>query len=269
MTRVLHWEEIESWLRPLEVLLPEATSIDIATEIRGQPPEYLVSDDLSWLNQMVESQGVRDFDAQSVLAERLPLAFTHLRAYHGCRLKEGDNQLEMGLVPLDVNHACDNVRSIFQSSKFPELSPSMVDEAIASMQTKDREGRIFFEASKRLLLDHCGHYLIYGSEYIVGIATALSAAALNDKDYAIALKATGTPTLLTCDVPISLLTERTVCELASSMIAAYFEILLNSNYDHPKVGEGFGFELFHNLPADCIASVLHPLDVRDPIRPRK
>ena len=154
MTRILHWEDIESWLRPLEALLPEATSIDVAAAIRRQPPEYLVADDLSWLNRVVEARGNRDFDAESVLTERLLSAFTHLRAYHGCRPKEGDNHHEIGLVPLDVNRARDSAREIFHSSKFPELSPAIVDKAIASMPTENREGRIFFEASKHALLDH-------------------------------------------------------------------------------------------------------------------
>lgn len=109
---------------------------------------------------MAELQGGCNFDAQSVLSERLLSAFTHLRAYHGCRPKEKDNYREIGLVPLDVNRACNSVREIFNSSKFPELSSAIVDNAIASRPTENREGRVFFEADKRFLLEHCGHYLL-------------------------------------------------------------------------------------------------------------
>jgi hypothetical protein len=266
MTRVLYWEDSESWLRPLEELIPEATSDDVAAEIRRQPPEYLVSDDLSWLNRVVALQGGSDFDAQSVLSERLLSAFTHLRAYHGCRPNERANYHEIGIVPLDVNRACNSVREIFNSSKFPELTPAIVDNAIASMPTRDREGRIFFEANNRFLLEQCGHYLLYGSEYLGGIARLLSDATSNGRDYVLELRTIGTPTLLECNVPISWLSRGTVCALAGSILVAYFKLLLIPQHRHPMVGEGFGFEIFQVLPPNCIDSVSHPENVSDPIR---
>ena len=80
------------------------------------------------------------------------------------------------------------------------------------------------------------------------------------------LRTVGTPTLLECDVPIRWLSEDTVCELAGSMLVAYFEFLLSPRYKHPGVGQGIGFEIFQSLPPSCIALISHPENVRDPIR---
>ncbi|MCX8476294.1 MAG: hypothetical protein MT490_10920 [Sphingomonas sp.] len=50
----------------------------------------MVSDDLSWLNEIVFAVSGRDVEMKSLLAERLAQEYRGFRAVHGTRTDEAD-----------------------------------------------------------------------------------------------------------------------------------------------------------------------------------
>src|SRR5205085_5151702 len=114
---------------------------------------------------------------------------------------------ERGLVPLDTQAAAALAKELFLSGAFPELNQTLLDEAMARVGTDTRVGRVYFELDEQLLVEDCGHYLLYGSEYILGIAAELESG--QDRDYRQLLKGMGKPTIFVCDVPWRLISAQT------------------------------------------------------------
>ncbi|MBK6998664.1 MAG: hypothetical protein IPH35_01345 [Rhodoferax sp.] len=257
----LLWEEPSTWAKALEDLAPEICNATSVRKLEKAKPDFLPSDDLSWAQDLLPARLRAKFDLSEELLERLTMHFTHFRAYHGGRPLVVDSYLRDGLVPLNSSKAIETVYENFADGKYPEVTREVLDRAVSSMDTEYREARVFFEGSKRLLLDSCGHYMLYGSEYIVGVLRSIP----GTRDYAQVLKQRGTPTVLTCDIPMDWIQDSTLGELAGRLISTYFKLQLFEQYSHPQRGEGFGFEIFRTLAPELIISVEHPTNIHDPI----
>lgn len=120
--------------------------------------------------------------------------YTHIRVYHACRPTNINEYLENGihgfsrdeayniakqrLMQCDINE--EDIKTVFDKMwKAPERSFS----------------QICVNISKEELLNHSGHYLVYGSEFICGMAAQLFCQGK--------LKKIGVPTLFVCDVDIT------------------------------------------------------------------
>jgi len=73
---------------------------------------------------------------------------------------------------------------------------------------------VWFTISQKELIDYCGHYLIYGSEFVMGIASDLRSHHL--------LKLHGIPTVFCCDIPIEKFDEKTLNEIERNFIEKDF-----------------------------------------------
>jgi hypothetical protein len=251
-----------SWLSTLERLAPEVFNERVASHLRAPPHVDLFSDDFRWLRHAVKCTGGPDIEevcAHVRDAITVEAGFTHLRAYHGCRPQSLDSYRQDGIVPLNAERAQHEFREIFSIANFPELSAADLDTAIANARIENRQDRVFFEANRAHLLGSCAHYLLYGSEYILTLANDLG------RRYATRLKQLGTPTLLTCDVPLSWMNRDIQLGLAGNLALAYFERARDVDFDHVNVSRGlFGFEIFRALPPDHIVAASHPTGLRDP-----
>jgi hypothetical protein len=261
MRTVLIWEDAETWIPVMESIAPELCNAAAVSRVKKLGLDFIPADNMSWVAKQLPSRHRATFDLRDEVLRCLMTHFTHIRAYHGCRPREIKSYLEEGLLPLDTSLAFDTISSHFADHRFPEVTPEVLRRALANVDTDLRQGRVFFEANKRLLLDFCGHYLLYGSEYFVGVLRSIS----KTRDYAQVLKDSGIPTLLTCDVPIDWLEDDTLLEITGRLIATYFKLHVFSNYAHPQHGDGLGFEIFRKLPPKFIASIEHPLNIHDPI----
>ena len=195
------------------------------------------------------------------LTKRVLSNYTHLRAYHGCRPKDLCSYHEFGIQPLNLETSQKKIYDFFRGSTFTEITEKVIEHAIASVKTESRVGRVFFEANKKYLLTFCGHYVLYGSEYEVGVFRALS----GEKEYVQELKKIGIPTLLECNVPLTFMTYNDIRVLVSKMIESYFSNKINNDYSHADVGQYFGFAISHVLPSSLIEKITHPSNVRDPL----
>lgn len=126
-----------------------------------------------------------------------------------------------------------------------------------------REGRVFFEANEPDLIEMCGHYLLYGGEYLIALAVHLG----DGRDYKRMLLQIGRPTLFVCDVPLELMGGHMVREFAGNALEFIFEDLLEADYD-PPAHRGAGFCIRRPLPPEHIVGHYHPTRIKDPYRGR-
>ncbi|WP_219993690.1 hypothetical protein [Paenibacillus cellulosilyticus] len=97
--------------------------------------------------------------------------------------------------------------------------------------------------TRNQLLDSCGHYLIYGSEFICGIAAELNCQYV--------LKNKGIPTIFHCDVPLE--------KIPSNYIADLNRQIQNGN------GNNCGFKIFGAVTRDQIINYENPDKIFDPL----
>ena len=104
-----------------------------------------------------------------VLAERLSQRYCAIEAFHGCCPHDLSVYYEKGLRPLSLKLSDKYIKELFLHGKFPELNETIVDEVISDIK-KDydqRDERVFFALDEEdHLVKFCGHYMLYGSEYV-------------------------------------------------------------------------------------------------------
>ena len=119
--------------------------------------------------------------------------FTHIRAYHSCRPISIDSYKKQGICPLTYESAKSDLLLKLQNAGIPEATLIEIFDKHWDDLGAVHQG-VWFTLTKEELLELSGHYLIYGSEFVHGIATEL-----RRQD---ALRKYGKPTIFTCDVPI-------------------------------------------------------------------
>jgi hypothetical protein len=119
-------------------------------------------------------------------------------------------------------------------------------------------GKSYATLDDSYFLSHSGHYLIYGSEHICGIAAGLSGTGI--KEYRQVLKR---PTIFKLSLPFTLIDDADFAELAEVV-----------HQWVPRVRAGrrpteidFTFLLQQSLPPRSVISHQHPMVIRDPILP--
>lgn len=122
--------------------------------------------------------------------------YSHIRAYHGCRPIDVGHYYAEGIKPFnkkEMRHVASTVFGITKEAVItsePDLQPALSDN-------------IYFVLFKKELLNECGHYLCWGSEYLAAIAAQLDKSEYGK--YHDILSNTGIPTIFICDIPIDLL----------------------------------------------------------------
>lgn len=102
---VFCFPDVTSLRERIWTLINEIVTEDVKEEFRHNPPEYVVSDDLSSLNEIVFAVSCRDVEIKSLLAERLALEYHAFRAVHGTRTDDLASFYEHGLRCLPADEA--------------------------------------------------------------------------------------------------------------------------------------------------------------------
>lgn len=98
------WDYIKfaSWEHEVWKLLRPLVTKAVKDEFLANPPEYVVGDDLSWLNDIIAKVRGREVDSKVYLGELLSSRYTAIRAVHGTRTDDVDRFYRDGLVPLEA-----------------------------------------------------------------------------------------------------------------------------------------------------------------------
>jgi hypothetical protein len=202
---------------------------------------------------------LRDPLTQDLLTERLSDVFHSVRAYHACSPSNVVSYYAEGLRPLSAASANKWIREFYLDGKFPELSAEDVEVAITSIGSDLRKDQIWFNLDDRCLTERCGHYLIYGSEYIMAVAAQLRHA--GSPDYQRPLRGRGIPTVFACDIPLSICSEATIREFSQTVLEGIED---HRTRIHPpaKITD-HGFSLRTLVPTYLISGHYHPEQVID------
>lgn len=259
-SEVWDWHAYESWRDTAWKLMADVLDDRVRAEFLRHPPEYVVGDDLRWLDRIVQRATGLDINSKSLMADRLIGHFIAMRACHATRSADLAAYYTKGLRPLDPEAVHAIAREIFLGGEFTELTDTHLDEAIKAVGSDLREGRVFFEANERLLIEDAGHYLLYGGEYLIAVAAHLP----RYRDYRQILKRSGEPTMFVCDVPFADIGGHTVLEFAGAALEMMFQELLDGEDFEPDWHRGAGFCIHHPLAPASIVGHYHPTNMRDP-----
>lgn len=117
--------------------------------------------------------------------------YTHIRAYHGCRTSNIESYIKEGIHSFSRKQAYKIVHdTLLQCGKEEKEILKCFNEKWND--TIDHFDKVCVNISKKDMLHFSGHYLVYGSEFICGMAGDLFC---QDK-----LKKIGKPTLIECHI---------------------------------------------------------------------
>jgi hypothetical protein len=257
-----------SWRDRIWRLLGDIITDDVKKSFKRNPPEYVVSDDLSWLNDIVLAVTGRDVEIKSKLADRLAREYRGFRAGHGTRTNDLGQFYEQGLRCLRADEAEAKARELFLTADFGWVTEEKLQAAIGDIDARKvsggREGRLYFCADERNLITWsggAGHYLVYGGEYLYCLGMRL----VGSFDAKKALKSVGRPTMFVCDIPVKLMHEHTLGEFAGSALEFLFSELIGEQSHALSPGAGSALSLMVDLPGEHIIGHYHPARIHDPL----
>lgn len=177
-----------------------------------------------------------------MFVERLRDHFSSIRAVHGTRTDDVRSFYERGLLPLDPDASQQVAKDYFLGSgKFPELSETDLRQAFEAVGTNTRKGHVYFECNEPMLIALAGHYMLYGSEYLMAIAANLGSG--RSRRYMRALQERGRPTLLIVDVPLQFVSHRDLMDFSASALSRLIkELVSGRDIAHGKF-EGAAFSV--------------------------
>ncbi len=259
------WSEPKGW-EPLllEVMPPEQRSRLMALLPTNLDTQYL--DDIEAFWDVYAHVGDREELAEWIPAH-LRSVFGRIWMFHCCRPVDVGSYYQRGIQVLDVEIANRQFRDIFLGNpRWSWVTERDLDAAIETMTgTYRRDGHVYFGLDDRYLVEYCGHYLIYGSEYLQALAARISSG--DDFSGKAELTRFGTPTVFAVSLPISHLSDRELFELGEAALHLWAYRRL-----HPRKAKrrliDFGIGIAKALPPDCLVSHHHPESVPDPTRRR-
>lgn len=154
-----------------------AITDDVIEQFLRRPPKFVVADDLSWIDEMILDVTKKKVDSRTLLSDRLVDHYSMIRAYHACCPTDLHSYRRDGVRLLNIETAHNFAREFFCG--MAEIAVDDVEAAIRKQDASLRENRIWFGLDDRMLTQCCGHYLLYGSEYIVAIAAELTRTSKN------------------------------------------------------------------------------------------
>lgn len=219
---------------------------------------FIWKEPLSWTALLERTSGHR----QSVLTilRILREAYDAIEVYHAARPIDVDTYYRQGILLADHVNLTATAHRIFRSGEFPELDEAAFEIAVEQLSGIDNS-RIYTGLDDRHLLEHCGHYLIYGSEHVCGIAAALSRNHV--RDYRQILKRSGRPTMFRISLPFHMVADSDLLELGALLLE--WARRIRAGRRPSKIN--FTFTLRASLPPSCIIGHEHPEIIKDPLLP--
>lgn len=258
---------VNSWRERLWEQLSDFVTDEVKEEFKNNPPEYVVSDDLTWLNDIVYDVTGEIVEMKELTSARLATEYRAFRAGHATRTNNLAQFYEAGLRRLHAEDEEARARKLFLPDNFNWTRDEKLRAAIKDVNARDpsggREGRLYFCTDERSLITQVGgsgHYLIYGGEYLY----CLGIRVVGTFDAQRILKAIGRPTMFVCDIPMELMCEHTRYEFAGSILEFLFCELIGKRPHTLSPGAGTAFSLMVDLPGEHIIGHYHPASIYDP-----
>lgn len=168
--------------------------------------------------------------------------YTHIRAYHGCRTSNVESYIKEGIHTFNRKQAYKIVHdTLIQCNIEEKVILKCFNEKWND--NRDHFDKVCVNISKEDMLHLSGHYLVYGSEFICGMAADLFC------QYK--LKEIGKPTLIECHID--------KCKFSWSNLQA-----IEDNEIKYGCWDG-GIYLLDDVSPDEIVEITYPQKIYDPL----
>ncbi len=263
--RIFIWKDFSEWKPDLEGMFPNLLTQKLKDKARQSTTDIKDDEDIDVLDILSDYsiESLVDLITTEKINEFRPL-YSHIRVYHACRTTNVQSYKENGILFLSKKEQIERFRSIFLSGDYPELTEEMLKKSIHEIDSiyKEPENEIFLGLDDKWILDVTGHYLIYGSEYLLALVAQLPIK--NTKPYRSVLRTIGKPTFIEINLPN---THEYVRD--SSLRQLIYEMIRNWVYNiaHSKTECGwldFTFSIYKPLPPEHICDHYHPTKIPDP-----
>ncbi len=249
------------WKKMILSAISDCFSLKEINSIKRSGVE-IYSDDISNLGKWYFQKSGNYIQFDTWMAQILQNKFSGVQCYHCCRPADVSSYLENGIMPLRIQSAIEFARRVFISESPEPVTEEVFNIAVNEVKIDTREGISYFGIDDRTLIRDCGHYLLYGSEYVCGIAARLTRFQFGAYDYRQLLKNYGIPTVFTCNIPFSLIPEETILELSRKIVCHLF----GPESEEPFIREiDFSIWISCPLPPEYIIGYYRPTKIRDPL----
>lgn len=261
---VFHYGNPASWRNQIWALLADVVTPGVKASFLDDPPEYLVCDDLEWLDGFIEEETGSDSDIKKTLASRLTTRYRAFRAMHATRTNNLAQFYERGIcMPLNAEIE-DVARGLFLNGRYKSLDERSLNRAIADLNDRDGPYRSDDQLRNYLCADErafttrvggSGHYADFGSEYLFNLAIRL----VGEHEAKRVLRSVGSPCILIADIPMSLLGHYTISSFSGLVLEFLFSELLGRP-EESSLGSGLGSAIIlrHAIPAEALVGHFHP-----------
>ena len=176
-------------------------------------------------------------------------------SFHGARPSDVASYHANGIALGDVNALNHQAKQMLISGRYPQITAALVDEAIAKASTI-HDKTLFLVIDER---EVSGHYMIYGSEHICGIAASMSHKA--GIDCRQLLKDFGTPTQFRIALPRDCIPDDQLRQLAAHIAEFCWD---ERKRKHPPSID-WSLILTESIPGKYILDHVHPESIPDPL----
>jgi len=257
--QIFSWKDFPQWEKFIWDTFPETIREPLFEAIRGGRKGFEYADDVLYFQKFYAAFGEYSELVESFLND-FSKRFTFIKMYHCCRPSDTQSYYDLGIRVLNAAGMNERFKGLFlRNPKFPQITDSHIQSAIEHMAASyKRRGFVYFGLDDRFLLNHCGHYLIYGSEYLQSLAAFIRRGFRCDLKSE--LRKSGKPTIFEVRMPISNCSDGELRELAYELFHTWaYNIAHNRTYPY---GIDFAIEIDHDLPPDHIIGHYHPENIR-------
>ena len=263
--RIFIWKAFSEWRSVLEDMYRDILAPELEAKVRQSATDIKYGDDTETfeklsghsIDSMITKEKIDEFRQR----------YSHIRVYHGCRTTDVQSYYEKGILPSialkDVQVA--RFREIFLSGRFPELTEEMLQQSIETVGPKSED--LCLVIDDRFIIEYCGHYLIYGSEYLSNLVSQLPIK--NIEPYRSELRKIGKPTFFGINLlnTTEYISDGIIWILISEMLTRWIYCMAHSSTQSHYFD--CTVSLTKPLLAEYIYSHYHPTKIVDPLMRNK
>lgn len=251
--KTIIWKEPRSWASPLSRWLRPYLNDRGIRFLQKTEEQDLCWDDSDWLDI---AQLILNEETEFIVEElAFALTFATARTYHGCRPMSIRGYYERGLLRNDSIVLKDEVRKIVIEEPGLSFFRKTIEKRIEECDFIERDtGRLYVVLDDRGLVSSAGHYLLYGSEWLVSLLGFGAHEILRERGY---------PTVILVDLPLDLAHLSDLEQLSRVLLQEWTRIKVNRPDWGPELD--FTFCLREDISPSLIVGHYHPEQICDPI----
>lgn len=257
MDKVFIWKNFSDWSSKFKELSYGLLSEEFIAKIKPNA-EKIYNDDCGPLEEliMVDEDNIINYEK---FIEGFKKSYTHILTYHACRPIDIKSYYINGLQKISFESLQNRFREIYLSKTFPEVSETDIIDAILSLSESYSRNELYVTLDDREFISYCGHYLIYGSEYLSCLALGLKPE--SNYDYRSHLRTIGIPTIYKIKLPINMVHDDDLRCLYNDGIRHWIYNYLHNRLQSSSID--FTFLITDKIPPEYVIDHWHPKKIRD------